>query len=255
MYDKENTKGGVDYIMNWRAWIPKWAPNRLVCGVMSLMGVLYRTSEKDIARNREHNTRLLVVEEHSAATASFFQPGTYIENQRSWNKVCFGSQYTMSYDGCEIIAVYNAGLSLGEKRSGQDMVDLITQFERRGAVWAGKFGGAPRAAYSYFRKKGYDVCIRFRRKEALINALGEEYDTMIVTAYNNKEDIFSCIHTVNFSKEKDGCFWGHNCYRQGKDKSFISDGPYATLWEAIHRMGKGRSVPICVIGIRKKKEL
>ncbi len=242
-------------MINWKAWIPRWVPNRMVSGVMSLLGILHRTGKKSIGQNRQHNTMILAEQEHSTQTASFFQPDSYIENQRFWDKVRFGSKYTISYGGCEIIAVYNARLSLGEKLSGQDMVDLIAQFEQRGAVWAGKFGGAPKAAYSYFRKKGYEVRILFQRKESSVNALGEEYDTIIVTAYNNKEDILSRIHTVNFSKKKDGSFLGHNCYKQGSDGIFISDGPYATLWEAIHRMGKGRSLPVCVIGIRKKKEL
>ncbi len=239
---------------SWRAWIPQWVPNRLVSSVMGLLGVLHPTSKKCIENNREHNTCLLVQQEHSTQTVSFYEAGKYIENQRFWDKVRFGSRYTISYGGCEIIAVYNALLSLGEKLSGRDMVDLITQFERRGAVWAGKLGGAPGAAYSYFRKRGYEVRILYRRKESKVNQMGEEYDTIIVTAYNNKDDIFSRIHTVNFSKEKEGAFFGHNCYRIGRDKTFISDGPYATLWEGIHRMGSGRSTPICVIGIRRKKE-
>ena len=247
---------------SWKAWfgrfVPKYIPNSLVAGAMGLLSVLHRTSKKQSEANRVHNQEVLVEQVDTPQTKRFFKPGTFIENQRQWADVRFGSAFTMAYGGCEIFAVYNALVALGRELTGADLAELIGQFERKGAVWAGRLGVAPMAAYKYFRKQGYRVQRLSCRKEKKINALGEQYDTIIVTAYNNGNDIFGRIHTVNISKDEEGRFWGHNCYKQYWPEKggpvFVSDGPHATLWEAIHSMGGGKAEPICVIGIGKEKE-
>ncbi|MBQ7774678.1 MAG: hypothetical protein IJ379_02065 [Lachnospiraceae bacterium] len=234
-----------------RAWIPKHVSNRLVSKVMNLLGRIHRTREDKIMENSEHNREILVKQADSPETKRFFTANTYIENQRQWDRIRFGSKYHMAYGGCEIFATYNALLALGEQVSGQDLIELIQWYERNGAVWAGKFGGAPEAAYDYFCSEGYDVKMLFCRDENQVNALGEESDAIIVTVYNNKDDIMSRIHTVCITKDEEGHYWGHNCYKLLNSSKFVSDGPYADLWETIHNMGKSKSALLCAIGIRR----
>jgi len=85
-----------------------------------------------------------------------------------------------------------------------------------------------------------------------VNALGETSDTVLVMVYNDGQDIFKMIHTVNISKEKvTGKYVAHNCYKLNAQHQYISDGPFDSLWEAIHRMGQGKSEIVCVMGISK----
>lgn len=184
------------------AFIPKHVSNQLVAGVMWLLSMLNKTGRKQTEANRIHNEKVLVKNADSSETRSFFVPGTFIENQKHWRSVRFGSRYTMAYGGCGIFAVYNALIAMGQQLNGKDMVELISEFERKGAVWAGRLGVAPGALYRYFRKRGYAACMITDRDKAKLNALGEEYDTFIVTVYNDTENIFRYIHNVSITRDE-----------------------------------------------------
>lgn len=234
-------------------FVPQWLPNTWVAGIMKLLSC-FKTSTKIVDKNKEHNYELLVEGEDSKETGQFFTPGAYIENQAQWGKVRFGKKYTMSYGGCEIFAVYNALVALKQKPNGRMLADLISLFERKGAVCAGYLGSEPKAAYRYFKKQGYQVKVVTRRDEVLINALGEEYETVIATVYNDGHDVFRMIHTVNISKDEQGYYHGHNCYKRGKnakgETTYISHGPHKTLWEAVSAMSGGTAEVLLVMGIR-----
>ncbi len=231
------------------AFIPRYVPNRLVAGAMGFLGILWKTSKKQVALNRQHNKEILT------GKPDFYEEGAFIENQAFWGDVQFGSKYTMAYGGCEIFAVHNALLALGEPVDSERLAELISQFERRGAVLAGKFGIAPMAAYHYFRKQGYQVCVTRSRKKEVWNTFEEEYDTMIVTAYNDGGDIFRRIHTVNISKDIQGHFSVHNGFVSRRNTKgeveYISHGPFETLAQAVQNLAKGKAALICMIGIKK----
>lgn len=266
MRDKQNLdkKRNMDYSAKWRmalgAFVPRHIPNRVVCGVMGLLSVLHRTSKRKREENRGVNlqicgldtkTNLTAEAGLSASTESIcFTPGKYVENQPQWKDVRFGKRSDMAYSGCEILAVYNALLSLGECLSALELVELISTFEGKGAVWAGQLGTAPGAICKYFRKRGYKTEIRYWRDESTVNELGEEYDTIIVMFYNDAHDIFKMIHTVNISKDKEGKYWVHNCYKRQGIK-FFADGSYESLWNAIHNRDFRERAVLCTIGIRK----
>ncbi|MBR4084814.1 MAG: hypothetical protein IKK33_11095 [Lachnospiraceae bacterium] len=237
-------------------FVPRYIPNLLVAGVIGFMQMVQRTSKEKVEQNFIENSKLLEEQAVLQGGVPFFCPGTYIENQRLWRKVSFGRDYTMSYGGCEIIAVYNALLSLGKELSSGELAELISHFERRGAVRGGLWGVAPQAVKPYFKRKGYHVKKTWSRKEKSISRIGEESDTVIVFSYNNGQDIFDGMHTVNISKDEEGKFHVHNDYRTGPDDQgrivFVSHGPYDTLAEAVSNLSEGTAASICVIGIRKK---
>lgn len=237
-------------------FVPRYIPNLLVAGVIGFMQMVQRTSKEKVEQNFIENSKLLEEQSSLQGGVPFFRPGAYIENQRLWRKVKFGRDYTMSYGGCEIMAVYNALLSLGKELSAKEMAELISHFERRGAVRGGLWGVAPQAVKPYFKRKGYHVKKTWSRREKTINRIGEESDTVIVFSYNNGQDIFDGMHTVNISKDGEGKFHVHNDYRTGPDGQgrivFVSHGPYDTLAEAVTNLSEGTAAIICVIGIRKK---
>lgn len=237
------------------AFVPRYIPNPLVLGVMGLLQIMRKTSKAKVKENCKLNSSILEGQANFSDNRRFFRTGTFIENQRQWGQVCFGRDYTMSYGGCEIIAVYNALLSLGKELSGSDLAELISGFERGGAVWGGLWGVAPQSVKPYFKRKGYRVKKTWSRKEKVINRMGEESDTLIVTSYNNGCDVFDGMHTVNISKNEKGKFHVHNDYCTQLDEQgrtvFVSHGPYDTLYKAVSKLSGGTAVPVCVIGVGK----
>ncbi|MBO5228056.1 MAG: hypothetical protein J6B39_03580 [Lachnospiraceae bacterium] len=244
--------------MRWKdrigTFIPRYVPNRLVAGIMRLLNILHRTSKKQVEKNRIHNTKILMENADTSEMISFYKPDGFVENQSQWRDVHFGSKYTMAYGGCGIFAVYNALIALGKKPDGSDMVKIISELERSGAVWGGKLGIAPYGMRKFFVRRGYRTHICYSRDKSVIGILGETYDTFIVTVYNDAKNIFRFVHNVSITKDERGRFRGHNCYKRrmlaNGDSIFVSDGPHPGLWEAIHRMSDGKAEILSVIGIK-----
>ncbi len=205
-----------------------------------------------IKRHKVQNMNILLNGSQESNGAAIYAKDKYIENQNAWREVKFGIS-DMRYSGCEIIAAYNALKALGEPVSEQTVVDLIAMYEQNGAVLGGKFGTSPYAVENYFRGRGYDVMTTTSREAAVINRIGEKCDTVIVNAYNNKNDITAMIHTVSITRGEEGTYSVHNAYHidkkgNGNDRYVSKDG-YSTLQEAIDAISKYGSLCIDVIGI------
>lgn len=223
-------------------------PNCCMVKILNLF-TLIKISAKRQAENQTANRNIL------AAAASekngFFTPGHFIENQREWGSVRFGRS-TMSYSGCEIIAVYNILLDLGNEISSQNLAEIIGEFERKGAAIRGKWGCAPRSVYQYLVRKGYQAAMITRSDPDTINAIGESSRSVIITAYNDKNDIRNMIHTVAVTKDTLGNYILHNAYKRinGRYTAYSGNHPIKRLWDAIGAMSQGQAASICVIGIR-----
>ena len=129
----------------------------------------------------------------------------------------------------------------------------LVVFEKKGLVGKGKFGVSPRAAYHFFKKAGYRVTMSGSNDTAVINEIGAQSDTVIVTVYNDKNNIMKQIHTVNVSKDAVGKFYVHNGYKvrtdAGGNLEYVSAGPYDTLDAAVKGMAQGNAGVLSVIGI------
>lgn len=232
--------------MGWlKAFIPQHLSNGRLLDILGILTYL-KISKRKVRINRSANAETLA--KALSSGKSFYAPGKYIENQPQWKPIRFG-RFTMDYSGCEIIATYNAILSLGETLPEQGITDLIGAYERKGAVLWGGWGVAPRAIYRYFREKGYDAAMTCSTVPEDIDRMGEEYSTAIITVYNDARDITKQIHTMNVSKTDKNAFVLHNCYRRDRDGSYIMGAPHASLWETIKSLGGGKAMPICIIGI------
>lgn len=216
-------------------------PNKMVLHVFELgRRYLNHISEKMISDHAADN-----IVELNANRKRYFSKDSYIENQSRWENVRFGNgkKSSMAYSGCEIIATYNALNALGEQVSVDLLAELISAFEKDGAVNNGDWGIAPLAIYDYFRKNGYETVYTDKRDPDIINQTGKEYDTVIVTVFNDKTNIMEMVHTVCITRTENDHYVIHN----GRDAS-----EFPLLYEAITKVGPD-SVPICVMGINKKE--
>jgi uncharacterized protein YvpB len=161
----------------------------------------------------------------------------------------------MQYSGCEVIAAYNAMAALGEPVMAKTMCRLIGAFEKRGAILRGDFGVSPLALTRYFRQKGYRVSVSTSRQKAVVNQLGQKNDVVILSIYNDGEDITRQVHTVCITKDETNRFYIHNANvkdTQGhySRKPITGDG-YLSLQEAVIKSSPYKPTLLYLIGIRK----
>lgn len=229
-------------------WGMTHIPNRCMINIVRLCAI-GRVSEEQIEKNAAINGEKL-------GKPQGFTAGGYIENQAEWGEIRYGLS-TMAFSGCEIMAVYNALHALGKEMTLQDMVKLISAFERMGAVRRGKWGSSYYAVYSYFVEHGFEASFTCSRNVKRINEIGERCDTVVLTAYNNRYDIRSMIHTISVTKDENGHYTMHNAYkrnREGKYAAYGGDMQIESLQEVISLMSSnGLASPICIIGINNSE--
>lgn len=234
-------------ILNAGSYAVTHIPNFCMVKILHLF-TLIKISPKQIQMNFSANERTLA---QTASTKSgFFTPNCFIENQDQWEEVKFGLS-TMKYSGCEIMAVYNALLDLGNEMTARKMAELITSFEKRGAELSGKWGCSPISIRQYFTSQGYRVSLTTKANPEAVNSVGANSNSVIITAYNDRNDIRRMIHTISITKDAQGNFILHNAYKKANDKYTAYGGskPIKSLWDAIGCMAQGQAAPICVMGI------
>lgn len=188
-------------------------------------------------------------------TANFkAEPGfRFIECQNALTNMHIGKA-TMQAAGCEVIATYNVIKALSDSNRMWNGVGklvgwaslsyLISAYERDGIVHSGKFGVAPGAIVDMLHKLGYntDVYVPGRKKYD-ITAFTDKAKAIIMTFYNDGEDLMQEIHTVAVTKDENG-FTAHNVYCNG-----YVHGPYKTMDELVGNIWYGKARPIIYIGI------
>ena len=229
-----------------KAFIPQNIDNKSVLEIFDILQKANFISEKvrkdNVAENRDELRK-----------KGYIPPdGFYIENQVYWENVRFGNSIhsNMSYSGCEIIATYNALSALGNATSEDTMISLIKSYEKRGAMLNGEFGVNPNAIADYFREEGYVVDMTDSTDVNTINQLGNNSDVIIVTVYNDQNDISQMIHTVCVTKTDEGKYVAHNIYKQENSGVYVSSDEKTTLGEAIQCIGSDPAV-ISTIGVKQ----
>ena len=246
----ENVAYSDDNILDTKALIPQEISNGTFLSIYDALTKLSDIPESVIKQNAIDNAKLL------SGTNTPLSATDYIENQSQWGNVKFGegNKTNIAGSGCGIIATYNALNALGETTTSQTMVDLISYYEHDGAVMGGAWGVSPEAIENYFIGQGYDVTSTSEKGMLTINMIGEQYDTVIVTAYNDAYDITQQVHTVSITKETDGTYSVHNVneYDSGQNKYVCRDNNgvgYSTLMDAINSISLTEPSSINVIGI------
>lgn len=164
----------------------------------------------------------------------------YIEVQKDFEDMYFGN-YAVDFNGCEVIATYNALVALNHGKSPASFPDLLKYYENSGIMINGLFGTDPQAICNYFEQQddySADIYLDvedFKNKQ-------KQYDVYIFTYYNQKDDITKQIHTVAVTKEN-GKYVAHN----------VGSIDSADSFETIEKdMEKKSKKIISVIGIDKE---
>lgn len=228
-------------VTDWESWFMKYVPENV--SDVTLLGILSLLSVKGLSEDviKEHRDKNDVAwekyqEDHNN--------GKYIENQRGMTEIQYGN-HTGDYNTCEVIAAYNALQYLKDGESPDSFPDLLEQFEKSGITLEGELGTSPEALNSYFEENGYDTRMLADRgiSPSNIASMAENYDTYIMTAYNDKSNLGAQVHTVNITVEN-GMYVVHNDYEGTKS--------YSSLEAAVSGYNDGKAEPISLIGIRNK---
>ena len=244
------------------SFIPKKVKNKTVVNVLDRMRHIgcrmhiawkYAASQ---AESRNARIREMIREaenarnDGSSSVARFSKSlrEGYIEDQHNLGSIHYGRS-DMAYAGCEVIAVYNALIAMGEK---PELGELIEYFERDGMVLSGRFGTAPRAIADYFTKEGFAV------EETLdpesFDEIADRSDVAIVMFYNDQRSILSKVHTICITRETQdpasetahAAYIAHNVYGNG-----FTVGPFESVSELMGRINGGYSKGIVLFGISK----
>ena len=134
--------------------------------------------------------------------------GGYINDQNApgsqSGKIRYGSG-TFKGNGCEIIAVNNALVSLGNRK---DVRKIAMDFETNGQTLFGAFGTSPFAIDDYFKKQGYKVKT-FTGDKKIYNLDIPDADTYIVSFWNS-DKVTDMIHTISVDKLPNGKYKLYN---------------------------------------------
>lgn len=222
-------------------FIPRFVSNRVVVFVFDLFRKIQRIFRFHVDDNYNRNLAL-----DDAFKDSAF---SFIENQKDYSNIFFGKT-DMAYAGCEIIAAYNAMIDICKNKENDlakySLRNLISVFEKDGMVRFGKFGTAPKSVRDFFIREGFKVC--FSTKENKFDQIANDFDTTILTFYNNRDNIFEQVHTICVTKDEYG-FHAHNVYCDGT----IFD-TYGSITEILEKINSGMAKGIAILGISKKIE-
>ena len=232
-----------------RSFIPRHVSNRTFLRLYWLAALIHvsrRTSninyEKNLLQLRSMNREL-----QNTGSA-------YIENQNEWSEIMYGagSHHNMKYSGCEIIATYNALKAVGALvgcDAAESMAGLIRYYETNGAALLGEFGVSPKAIETYFVRQGFSVTATDKDDNKDIDAVDGKSRVLIVTVYNDMNDITKQVHTVCITKEAVTGYVLHNAYCRDEQGVYKESIPYTTLQEAISHISGYEPKLIYLIGI------
>lgn len=218
------------------ALIPNQVDNSVVVNAFELMRKEQKLLKKDFTANLKLNED--VFKKHLDVIT---KNKGYVEDQNAYTDMKYGDS-TMQFSGCEVFATFNAIYNLAGSHK-VSLAKMISEYEKDGMVMSGKFGTSPRAISDYLTKQGYKTTLSTEEKD--FDTVGKNHDSLILTMYNDKNDISKEVHTVNISKEA-GKYTAHNVYCNGKVV-----GPYNSVSEVIKNINGGKAKGISLIGVKK----
>lgn len=239
------------FMNNIKALIPRKIKNETVLKAIEFLRRRSKMPSERILENAFVNREILCKSGNGILCKD-----SYIENQHEWKGVRFGSRKrsAVQYSGCGIIATYNALMALGETVSSHRLVELISRYERNGAVLKGDFGISPVAIADYFRENGYRTDVVCGKEKDSIDRLGADSATVIVTVYNDRRNIMAGMHTVNITKDSHNKYFIHNAYTKNKDNIYVSKdnegSGFDTLQDAVDSISCDPAL-LYAIGISK----
>ncbi len=138
--------------------------------------------------------------------SSYEKDDWYINDQHSGEvgKIKYGFD-TLDNNGCGIIAVNNALISLGNRK---DIRDIAREFENDGQVLFGAFGTNPYDIGDYFIENGYHVDTY--EGSDLFSALKNSDANTYIFTYWNSDKVEDGAHIVSIDRLEDGSYRFYN---------------------------------------------
>lgn len=209
---RESIKEGINKgIEEAKAFIPHHVSNDIALNFYDFISMpLFAISQDKSNENYKKNTEYF--KENSDKLLVKGKDGkSYIEYQEKkelFSNLNFGWT-DVNLAGCGIIATYNAIIGMNSSVSDNLFPDLIKYYERKGIAAKGFLGNNPNAIQQYFNENGYKTKVITTASPNDFNQLGKDYDAIIVTIYNNGDDITEQAHTVAITKYE-GKYYSHN---------------------------------------------
>lgn len=250
---------GEKYIYKWEdrefyEWICNYVPSHISDGsVIYAMTLLSPPLDDETIRNHLIYNR---INWKNHMSDKHFLVDGYIDNQHSLKDMYYGvdgGPKTADGNSCEIVALYNALYSLnhGVDSSKHDFPELIAQIEANGPCINGIWGTSPFIIMCYLQDEGYKVKLydgKKARKEKNIQALERDYDTYIVTVYNDKNDVNAMIHTMCITKTEMDGKEKYNIWNTLDDNKIE---PQDSISDCLNAYENGNSQTICIMGVSK----
>ena len=232
-----------------RSFIPKHVNNRTFLRLYRLAALIHvsrRTSNINYGKN--------LIQLRSMNRYLQNNRSAYIENQNEWSEIIYGAgpHHNMKYSGCEIIATFNALRAVGalaDCDAAESMAGLIRYYEANGAALLGEFGVSPKAIETYFVRHGFSVASTEKDDNKDLDTVDSKSQVLIVTVYNDVNDITKQVHTVCITKDAVKGYVLHNAYRKDEHGVYRESIPYTTLKEAINHISGYEPKLIYLIGI------
>ena len=229
------------------AFIPNKISSKTVAGFLDLLRriqrrlhIAVRICKKHMYENRMAVDRMLGSFGENRDMACTGRP--FLESQNSYGSIAYGRS-DMAYAGCEVIAAYNALISLGMR---VDLSELIRDFEKDGMVLSGRFGTAPYAIRDHLKMRGLKIDTEFDPE--MYDDVAAASDVSILMLYNDRRSVFKKIHTVCLTRDHKG-YSAHNLYGDGRCR-----GPYKSVSEFIGAINEGYAKGIVLFGIKRPGE-
>lgn len=240
----------VDAWIQWAyEYVPKHVNDASLIYVMTLMST--GLDGETVKRHLDHNRKNWI--DHISSSDVIVDG--YIDYQFGLTDMYYGingSSITADDNTCEIIAMYNAMYYLndGVDSPRHDFPEMIAQIESKGPCLNGYLGTSPVIMNEYMKGEGYHTKMiqgSKARNEKSIKKLQDDYETYIVTLYNDKNDLSAYIHTMCITKvEEDGDIK----YILRNDYDEYTQA-YDSISECLEHYKDGNSKTISIIGVNK----
>lgn len=147
---------------------------------------------------------------------------------------------TMDYNGCEVLAAYNALLTLGRPAP---LAEVSSWFERRGLFLGGLWGTHVLAIPEFFSARGFETEVLYKDFDAAFSKV----PAAVFSFWNDARRLRSGLHTVALAHAEDGRLAVYNL--RGAERE--ANRQYHSIAELTERTG---ALPVLLVAVRAKGE-
>lgn len=190
---------------------------------------LNRLTRKLTARRRERNR---------AAVAAYTGASPVNGQRRAPVAALPYGRCTMDYNGCEVLAAYNALLLLGE---APPLSEVSFWFERRGLFLGGLWGTHVLAVPEFLNTRGFSVEVFYKDFDEAFSRV----PAAVFAFWNDAKRLRSGLHTVALAHAGSGGLAVYNL--RGADTD--ANREYHSITELVERTG---ALPVLLVAIKAK---